>query len=64
MINISVDTGRCVGAGQCVLTAPDYFDQDDDGIVTLLDPPDGADEDEVWQAGEVCPSRSITVTAN
>ncbi len=41
-MRISVDTDRCVGAGQCVLSAPDVFDQDDMGIVLVLAEP--ADE--------------------
>jgi ferredoxin len=59
-VEISVDTVRCVGAGQCVLAAPDVFDQDDDGIVTVLDekPPP-----EQWaaarDAADVCPSGTI-----
>ncbi|MEW1724237.1 ferredoxin [Streptomyces sp. NPDC093109] len=73
-MRISVDTERCVGAGQCVLTAPDVFDQSDDGLVVVLaDPADGpadgpADEamreavrEAVRLAGSVCPSGAITV---
>lgn len=37
-MKISVDTEKCCGAGQCVLVAPEIFDQDEDGIVILLDP--------------------------
>jgi ferredoxin len=63
MVRISVETDRCVGAGQCVLTAPDIFDQDDFGIVRVLTEPGDA---ETWeaavQAGHICPSQAITVT--
>lgn len=62
MVRISVDTERCVGAGQCVLSAPDVFDQDDHGIVMVLEEP--ADEparDAARQAGMVCPSQAISV---
>ena len=31
-MRIKADTGVCVGSGQCVLTEPAVFDQDDDGI--------------------------------
>ncbi|MGW5121613.1 ferredoxin, partial [Streptomyces noursei] len=51
-MRITVDTGRCVGAGQCVLTAPDLFDQDDDGLVTVLDPTAGASA--AWAASRCC----------
>ena len=43
-MSIVVQTDACVGAGQCALVAPDVFDQDDDGIVVLLESdPQGAD---------------------
>lgn len=35
-MRIRAGTGVCVGSGQCVLTEPSLFDQDDDGIVVLL----------------------------
>lgn len=36
-MRITVDQGRCVGAGQCVMAAAEVFDQRDvDGIVELL----------------------------
>lgn len=62
MVQIDVDTDRCVGAGQCVLTAPDVFDQDDSGIVLVLEEPsDEPARDAVRQAGLICPSQAISV---
>ncbi|GAA3356485.1 MULTISPECIES: ferredoxin [Saccharopolyspora] len=62
MLKITADKDRCVGAGQCVLSAPDVFDQDDDGVVTLLDETPGAEHaDDVRQAALICPSQAITV---
>ena len=61
-MRISVDTDRCVGAGQCVLTAPEFFDQDDDAIVLLLSQtPEDSARETVSQAAEMCPSGAITV---
>ncbi|MET9415685.1 ferredoxin [Streptomyces klenkii] len=61
-MRITTDTGRCVGAGQCVLTAPRVFDQDDDGLVTLLLAEPGAGEEAaVRLAAGLCPSRAVTV---
>ncbi|MBV6701540.1 ferredoxin [Kitasatospora aureofaciens] len=61
-MRITVDTDRCVGAGQCVLTAPAVFDQDHDGVVEVHDPAVGADEqDAVALAATLCPSGAITV---
>ncbi|MGW0552310.1 ferredoxin [Streptomyces sp. NPDC003016] len=62
-MRISVDTDRCVGAGQCVLSAPDVFDQDDMGIVLVLaEPADEPAREAAWQAGVICPSQAITVS--
>ena len=62
-MNVTVDQDTCIGSGQCVLTAPDVFDQrDDDGVVVLLDedPPAERAED-VRRAAAGCPSQAITV---
>ncbi|WP_275460913.1 ferredoxin [Streptomyces noursei] len=63
-MRITVDTGRCVGAGQCVLTAPDLFDQDDDGLVTVLDPTAGPSAGAAREAAALCPSGAISVAAD
>lgn len=37
-MKIEIDIDKCVGAGVCVLAAPDVFDQnDEDGLVIVLD---------------------------
>jgi ferredoxin len=62
-MKVTVDKEKCIASGQCVLTAPDVFDQrDEDGIVVLLnpDPPDGLAQD-VKQAAAVCPALAIAV---
>ncbi|MCM3922693.1 ferredoxin [Frankia sp. AiPs1] len=62
-MKVSVDVDKCCGAGQCVLAAPDVFDQrDDDGIVILLDAAPPADQhDNVRKAAAVCPAAAIEV---
>ncbi|MET9764278.1 ferredoxin [Streptomyces sp. NPDC006372] len=61
-MKISVDTEKCCGAGQCVLVAPEIFDQDDDGIVVLLDPAPSDDlRDAVQDAIAICPADVIQV---
>jgi ferredoxin len=60
-MRVSVDEDRCVGGGQCVMLAPDVFDQrDDDGVVILIDetPPEGV-HDAVREAAQVCPAAAI-----
>ncbi len=62
-MKIVVDKDKCIASGQCVLTAPDVFDQrDEDGVVVLLDadPPAELAVD-VEQAAIVCPALAITV---
>ncbi|GAB3507621.1 ferredoxin [Amycolatopsis cihanbeyliensis] len=61
-MRIIVDTDRCVGAGQCALLAPRFFDQDEDGIVTVLaDRPAESARTEVSEAADLCPSAAITI---
>ncbi|MEU5421572.1 ferredoxin, partial [Streptomyces sp. NPDC020667] len=43
-MRVTADRTVCIGAGLCALTAPDVFDQDDDGLVTVLDSAPGADK--------------------
>ncbi|WP_326594996.1 ferredoxin [Streptomyces sp. NBC_01803] len=62
-MRIQADTGRCVGAGMCALTAPDLFDQSDEqGTVVLLDPePPAGGRDSAREAVERCPSGALTL---
>ncbi|MFJ9411288.1 ferredoxin [Streptomyces sp. NPDC101393] len=60
-MRITIDVERCVGAGQCALTAPQVFDQDEDGIVTQLAEPGADEEAKARIAGALCPSGAITV---
>lgn len=61
-MKISVDTAACIGAGQCALVAGDLFDQDDDGIVVLLDDQPAESHYVVARrAASLCPARAITV---
>ncbi|MET9021715.1 ferredoxin [Actinopolymorpha sp. NPDC004070] len=61
-MRINVDRDICCGAGMCVLTAPDIFEQsDEDGLVVLLRQPDAAEADIAGEATQLCPSGAITV---
>jgi ferredoxin len=62
-MKVLIDQDKCVASGQCVLTAPDVFDQrDEDGIVVLLtDDPPADRADDVRQAAAVCPALAILV---
>jgi ferredoxin len=62
-MKIIVDTSKCVGAGQCVLTEPALFDQsEDDGTIIVLNE---TLEDELVEkareAAHVCPSQALSL---
>jgi ferredoxin len=63
-MQVEVSVPKCVSSGQCVLIAPEVFDQrDDDGTVILLDgSPAPEYHDSVREAALVCPSAAITLT--
>ncbi|MDA2812166.1 ferredoxin [Nocardiopsis sp. RSe5-2] len=63
-MRISADRDRCIGAGMCVLTAADLFDQDEEeGLVLVRDGAPGADrEKDVLRAARLCPSGALSVT--
>lgn len=62
-MNVAVEPKKCIAAGMCVAHAPEVFDQDDDnGIVVLLDERPGADQiDNVRDAADVCPAQVISL---
>lgn len=60
-MKVSVDEDKCCGAGQCVMIAPQVFDQrDEDGIVVLLDSqPSEQLHGAVREAADMCPAAAI-----
>ncbi|GAA2634137.1 ferredoxin [Paractinoplanes durhamensis] len=63
-MEITVDQDSCCGAGQCVMIAPEVFDQrEEDGVVVLLDPaPPASLFPVVANAAAMCPAAAITLT--
>ena len=62
-MRIDIDKDVCIGAGQCALTAPDVFTQDDDGYSALLPGlEDGSGSPLVREAARACPVSAITVS--
>lgn len=61
-MRIVVDRDVCIGAGQCVLAAPEVFDQDSgDGRVILITPdPENTDREKLLSAIHICPSGALT----
>lgn len=61
--SVEVDEAACIGAGHCVVAAPEVFDQrEEDGVVMLLDerPPAGQSGN-VREAARMCPATAIQV---
>jgi ferredoxin len=62
-VRVEVDRDKCIGAGQCVLAAPEVFDQrEDDGTVELLAASPPADRwTAVREAAASCPAGVIAL---
>lgn len=60
-MHVELDEPKCVASGQCVMAAPDVFDQrDEDGIAILLDARPGEElHAEVREAAAICPAAAI-----
>lgn len=62
-MKVVIDKDKCIGAGQCVMTAPDVFDQDEDAgtVVLLTERPPATAQDKVRRAATFCPAHVIQV---
>jgi ferredoxin len=62
-MRVVLDEDRCIAGGQCVLAAPEVFDQrEDDGIgVVLAAEPAGAQADDARKAAALCPAAAIAI---
>jgi ferredoxin len=59
-MHVTTKPDRCIASGQCVMIAPGVFDQDEDGIVVLLDErPDEAERDSVEESIRICPASAL-----
>jgi ferredoxin len=62
-MTVRIDQTGCIGSGQCVLAAPDVFDQSDDdglGVVMIAEPPAGLLPG-VRDAVERCPAGVVSL---
>jgi len=59
-IEITVDRALCIGSGDCVDTAPDVFQLDDEDKAVVVDA-DGAPLEDVIAAAGNCPVAAIFV---
>jgi ferredoxin len=62
MAEIQVLTDRCISSGNCVNTAPELFEMDDDGMVRVLaDSVDDVGLESAQRAAQICPVQAILV---
>jgi ferredoxin len=62
-MKVTIDQHKCVSAGQCVMSAPEVFDQrEDNGVVVLLteNPPTQLAGD-LREAAMLCPALAIHI---
>jgi ferredoxin len=59
-IAVQVDRALCIGSGDCVDTAPDVFQLDDEDKAVVVDP-DAAPVDDILEAAQNCPVSAIFV---
>lgn len=62
-MKVTVNQNACASSGNCVMNAPEVFDQrDDDGVVVLLEETPGADLAEgARRAAAACPALAIHI---
>lgn len=61
-MRIQADRNVCIGSGNCVLTAADVFDQDEEAILMLLpDTPLAGQEPRVRDAVAGCPPGALSI---
>lgn len=63
MKKVVADRTKCVGGGNCVMSAPQLFAQDkDDGLVRVIKAiPDAEDLDAAELAVNSCPSQALKI---
>lgn len=65
-LSVAVDHQKCTAAGQCLLAAPNVFDQsDENGTIVLLDPnPPASERANVLDAINRCPAGVISLAGD
>ncbi len=59
-LKIIIDRTKCAGEGICVGIAPGIFDLDEEGLAIVV-APEGADQESILEAAEMCPQDAIIV---
>lgn len=62
-MKVEADHDACIASGNCVMVSDVVFDQDDDGIVTVLVDELPDDQiDQARQAVKLCPASALKLT--
>ena len=62
MTAVRIHPGRCVGSGDCAITAPNAFEVDEDtGQARLLPGAEETDPIQLQRAAYTCPTQAISV---
>lgn len=64
-LEIKIDRERCIGSGECAMSAPAIFDIGDDDTAILVSdgPPWPASNDLLREIASHCPSHAISLVA-
>jgi ferredoxin len=61
-VRVHADREVCIQAGNCVMVAGEVFDQDDDGIVVILDEDvTGEAAEHARDAVKLCPATALSL---
>ena len=61
-MRIVVDYGKCTGLGMCEAEAPDLFEVQDDGSLSVLNEQPGEDQLAAAQAAvDACPTEALSL---
>lgn len=61
-MRVTVDQDICIASGACVLACPEVFQQDEDGLVVLVQSEPASELDEaVREAMAACPAAVIEI---
>ncbi|GAA4010023.1 ferredoxin [Streptomyces marokkonensis] len=64
-MRITIDRDRCIGSGQCAMTAPGVFTQDDDALVTLVPGfEERTGDPRVQDVPMACPVQAVEILEN
>lgn len=60
-ITVKVDRTLCIGSGNCVKIAPEFFELDEHNLSSILENPQNIDKQNIIEACEVCPTNALIV---